>query len=67
MERTGEEKMSKQSPPTPAASAVGPCATLIQPGTESLPSTLAPPDNPLLNLCLTVYIVLYLVLLFTIC
>ena len=43
-------KMSKQPPPAPTASAVGPCLTVIQsvgrPGTESLPSTIAPPDHP---------------------
>ena len=43
--------MSKQPPPAPAASALGPCPTLIQsvgrPGTGSLPSTIAPPDHPL--------------------
>ena len=42
--------MSKQPPPAPTASAVGPCPTVIQsvgrPGTESLPSTIAPPDHP---------------------
>ena len=42
--------MSKQPPPAPTASAVGPCPTVIQivgrPGTESLPSTFAPPDHP---------------------
>ena len=41
--------MSKQSPPAPTASAVGPCPTVIQivgrPGTGSLPSTIAPPPN----------------------
>ena len=35
--------MSKQSPPAPAVSAIGPCPTIIQtvgrPGTGSLPST----------------------------
>ena len=40
-------KMSKQPPPTPTASAVGPCPTVIQivgrPGTGTLPSTIAPP------------------------
>ena len=40
--------MSK--PPTPTASAIGPCPTLIKivgrPGTGSLPSTIAPPDHP---------------------
>ena len=39
--------MSKQPPPAPTASAVGPCPTLIQivgrPGTGSLPNTIAPP------------------------
>ena len=44
------EKMSKQPPPAPTASAEGPCPTIIQivgrPGTESLPSTIAPPDHP---------------------
>ena len=39
--------MSKQPPPAPTASAVGPCPTAIQivgrPGTGSLPSTIAPP------------------------
>ena len=43
--------MSKQPPPAPTASAVGPCPTVIQivgrPGTGSLPSTIAPPDHPL--------------------
>ena len=42
--------MSKQPPPAPTASAVGPCPTAIQivgrPGTGSLPSTIAPPDHP---------------------
>ena len=44
-------EMSKQPPPAPTASAVGPCPTVIQtvgrPGTGSLPSTIAPPDHPL--------------------
>ena len=43
-------KVSKQSPPTPTASAVGPCPTVIKivgrPGTGSLPSTFAPPNHP---------------------
>ena len=43
-------KMSKQPPPAPTASAVGPCPTVIQivgrPGTGSLPCTIAPPDHP---------------------
>ena len=42
--------MSKQPPPAPTVSAVGPCPTVIQivgrPGTGSLPSTIAPPDHP---------------------
>ena len=42
-------KMSKEPPPAPTASAVGPCPTVIQivgrPGTGSLPRTIAPPDN----------------------
>ena len=43
--------MSKQPPPAPTASAIGPCPTVIQivgcPGTGSLPRTIAPPDHPL--------------------
>ena len=43
--------MSKQPPPAPTASAIGPCPTIIQtivgrPGTESLLSTFAPPVHP---------------------
>ena len=45
--------MSKQPPPAPTASAVGPCPTIIKivgrPGTGSLPSTFAPPDRPFSN------------------
>ena len=45
-------KTSKQPPPAPTASAVGPCPTVIQivgrPGTGSLPSTIAPLDHPLI-------------------
>ena len=45
-----KEEMSKQPPPEPTASAVGPCPTLIQNvgrhGTGSLSSTIAPPDHP---------------------
>ena len=45
-------KMSKQLPPAPTASTVGPCPTVIQivgrPGTGSLPSTIASPDHPLM-------------------
>ena len=41
--------MSKQPPPAPTVSAVGPCPTVIQivgrPGTGSLPSTIAPPGG----------------------
>ena len=44
--------MSKPPPPAPTASAKGPCPTIIKivgrPGTGSLPSTIAPPDHPLL-------------------
>ena len=44
-------KMSKQPPPAPTVSAVGPCPTVIQivgrPGTGSLPSTIAPSDHSL--------------------
>ena len=43
-------KMSKQPPPAPTASAVGPCPTIIKivgrPSIASLPSTFAPPDHP---------------------
>ena len=46
--------MSKQPPPAPTASAIGPCPTIIQivgrPGTGSLPRTIAPPDHPLLEI-----------------
>ena len=46
--------MSKQPPPAPTASTIGPCPTEIQivgrPGTGSLPSTFAPPDHPLSGL-----------------
>ena len=49
--------MSKQPPPAPTASAVGPCPTVIQivgrPGTGSLPSTIAPPDHP--HTCTTIH------------
>ena len=42
--------MSKQPPPAPTASAIGPSPTTIQivgrPGTGSLPRTIAPPDHP---------------------
>ena len=41
--------MSKQPPPAPTASAVGPCPTLSKlvgpPGTGSLPRTIVPPDH----------------------
>ena len=43
-------KMSRQPPPAPNASAIGPCPTFIRnvgrPGTGSLPRTIAPPDHP---------------------
>ena len=43
-------KMSKQPPPAPTTSAVGPSPSVIQivgrPGNGSLPSTIAPPDDP---------------------
>ena len=43
-------KMSKQPPPAPTASAVGPCPTVIQivgrPGTRGLPRAIAHPDHP---------------------
>ena len=43
-------KMSKQPPPAPTASTVGPCPTIIKivgrPGTGSLPRTITPPDYP---------------------
>ena len=41
--------MSKQHPPAPTTSAIGPCPTIIQivgNGTGSLPMTIAPPDYP---------------------
>ena len=42
-------KTSKQPPPAPTTSAVGPCPTVIQiagrPGAGSLPSTIAPPPS----------------------
>ena len=42
--------MSKQPPPTPTASAISPCPTIIQivgrPGTGRLHKTIAPPDPP---------------------
>ena len=51
-------KMSKQPPPAPTTSAVGPCPTVNQivgrPGAGSLPSTIAPPDRPLNMLIISV-------------
>ena len=42
--------MSKQTPPVPTVSAIGPCTTIIQivgrPGIGSLPRTIASPDYP---------------------
>ena len=44
-------KMSKQPPPAPTASAVGPCSTVIQivgrPGTGSYPAPSHHPTTPL--------------------
>ena len=56
--------MSKQPPPAPTASAIGPCPTIIKivgrPGTGSLPRTIASPDHPLgLNDPLRQYFSLY--------
>ena len=55
--------MSKQPPPAPTASAVGPCPTVIKivgrPGTGSLPSTIAPPDHPQGGGCLDILTLLY--------
>ena len=49
-EKIAESITVQTSPPAPTASAIGPCPTIIQivgrPGTESLPSTIAPPDQP---------------------
>ena len=46
-----EGKMSKQPPPAPTASTIGPCPIIIQivgrPGTGSLPRTIALPDHAL--------------------
>ena len=46
-------EMSKQPPPAPTISAIGPCPTVIKivgrHGTGSLPSTIAPPDHSLLH------------------
>ena len=43
-------KMSKQPPPSPTASTIGPCSTIIRivgrPDPGSLPRTLAPPNRP---------------------
>ena len=51
-ERIDESKNVQTTPPAPTASAIGPCPTVIKiverPGTGSLPSTIAPPDHPLL-------------------
>ena len=52
-EKIEEGIMSKQPPPAPIASAIGPCPTNIQivghPGTGSLPRTIAPPTTPWLE------------------
>ena len=46
--------MSKQPPPAPTASAVGPCPTIIQivgrPGTARLHRTIAPPDHHIMGI-----------------
>ena len=46
-------KMSEQPPPAPTASAVGPCSSEIlfvgRPGSGRLPSTIAPPDHPMVG------------------
>ena len=40
--------MSKQPPPAPTASTVGPCLQIVgRPGTGRLPRAIAPPDHPL--------------------
>ena len=60
-ERIDESKMSKPPPSAPTVSAIGPCPTVIKivgrPGTGSLPSTIAPPDHPVVifvkDRCLT--------------
>ena len=48
-ERIDESKNVQTTPPTPTASAIGPCPTVTKivgrPGTGSLPSTIAPPDS----------------------
>ena len=52
-ERIDESKNVQTTPPAPAASAIGPCPTVIKivgrPGTGSLPSTIAPPNHPLFD------------------
>ena len=52
-EKIETSKYVQTTPFAPAASATGPCPTIIQivgrPGTGSLPRTIAPPDQPLEN------------------
>ena len=64
-------KISKQPPPAPTASTVGPCPTVIQivgrPGTGSLPSTFAPPDHPSLVWKRAVHLVYYACLSLGVC
>ena len=51
--------MSKQPPPAPTASAVGPCPTFIhivgRPGIGNLPRTIAPPNHLRYNIGLFSY------------
>ena len=57
--------MSKQPPPAPTASTIGPCSAIIQIvgrlGPGSLPRTIALPDHP--HLHLLVIIILYEIIL----
>ena len=49
-ERIDQSKNVQTTPSEPTASAIGPCPTVIKivgrPGTERLPSTIAPPYHP---------------------
>ena len=54
-EMIDERQNVKTSPPVPTTSAVGPCPTILakligRPGTGSLPSTIAPPNHPSVNM-----------------
>ena len=57
--------MSKQPPPAPTASAIGPCPTIIKivgrPGTGSLPRTIAAPDHPPHHLMTLIFVPIWLV------